>query len=101
MNNLVGQKFLVSPNMKKIHVANDLPAPKPIEQDMAAQNADFIQFQQFMRGEKRQAFWGGVALMGAVIFTITLAFIAMSASGVSFMTCQEFGETFTCRLGGM
>lgn len=99
MNNLVGQKFLISPNMKNVVVANDM-APPP-QKKLAPESAEYIEFLQFMRAEKRQSFWGGIAVAAMAVFTIVMLFLMFNASGMSFMTCQEFGDTFTCRLGGL
>ena len=100
MNNLVGQKFLMAPRLKKVDVANDTH-PSPDQQMAHPDSAEYIQFQQFLRGEKRQSFWGGVAITAMALFTIFMLIMMFNASGMSFMTCQEFGETFTCRLGGL
>lgn len=99
MNNLVGQKFLISPNMKNIEVANDM-AP-PMQDAPTPESDEYIEFMKFMRTEKRQSFWGGIAVAAMAVFTIAMLFMMFNASGMSFMTCQEFGETFTCRLGGL
>lgn len=76
----------------RIEPANDAGTPE---------SQEYFEFHRFLKNEKRYAFWGGfaIAAMAAIIFT--LGFILTSASGITFMTCQEFGEIFTCRFGGL
>jgi len=83
--------------------ALERPAPlhAPANDMNARVNPDYIQFQQFMRSEKRQSFWGGISLSIGVAAMLLISFLLLSETGINFMTCQEYGETFTCRFGGL
>ncbi|MAZ76013.1 MAG: hypothetical protein CMH31_01775 [Micavibrio sp.] len=66
-----------------------------------SEDADYWRLRHLVKKEKRQAFINGAAFTGISVFIIFLLFLTMSNSGITFMTCHEFGETFTCRLGGL
>lgn len=106
MNNLARQNYLKPSPMAKnsqkrrFEIANDM-AQADLQGSHNDQTTDYIMFRNMMRAEKRQSFWTGVVLTAGIVLMFTLFFLSMSASGMSFMTCHEFGETFTCRFGGM
>ena len=64
-------------------------------------DVDYWRLRALARREKRKAFMGGIFFSAITAFVIFLLFLSLSQNGITFMTCQEFGETFTCRLGGL
>ncbi|MEM9469602.1 MAG: hypothetical protein AAF988_05510 [Pseudomonadota bacterium] len=86
-------------DLETLEVANDTDASKQAAEE--ARTKEVMAFERFIRSEKRSAFWGGIFMAFMALMTVTTMFLLLSANGIHFMTCQEFGETFTCRLGGM